>query len=231
MLRTLKELFGALQSPPQAAAAQTVEHTLQLATAVMLVEVMRADASFHASERAAVHAALREKFALSDDERELLTTAILLAQHLEDGQVRVAGDQRLHRRAHLVQRLAEAFLLAGLQRLAEAAHALLPQRGQLLGRRAGDQLLRPAQLGQVDQRAARELRLHLLDAAHHLPAREQQGVIGVTNVERQRLADGKAVLDGGELRALHGDSCANVGTPACASPAGCGLFSACPPPT
>ena len=43
MLRTLKEFFGALQPPPPAASAQSVEHTLQLATAVMLIEVMRAD--------------------------------------------------------------------------------------------------------------------------------------------------------------------------------------------
>ena len=68
MLRTLKELFGALQSPPQAAAAQTVEHTLQLATAVMLIEVMRADADFGDAERRAVLDALRTQFALADDE-------------------------------------------------------------------------------------------------------------------------------------------------------------------
>lgn len=52
--------------------AAAAEHTLQLATAVMLVEVMRADASFHAGEREAVQAALREKFGLSDDEAQRL---------------------------------------------------------------------------------------------------------------------------------------------------------------
>ena len=67
MLRTLKELFGALQPAP-AAAPQTAEHTLQLATAVMLIEVMRADPDFGDAERAAVVGALRAKFALADDE-------------------------------------------------------------------------------------------------------------------------------------------------------------------
>ena len=66
MLKTLKDLFDSLL--PLSADAQTDAHALQLATAVMLVEVMRADATFHAGEREAVHAALREKFALGDDE-------------------------------------------------------------------------------------------------------------------------------------------------------------------
>jgi uncharacterized tellurite resistance protein B-like protein len=68
MLRTIKELFNALQPPSSAAPAQMVEHTLQLATAVMLMEVMRADAHFGSAERRAVIDALRAKFALSDDE-------------------------------------------------------------------------------------------------------------------------------------------------------------------
>ena len=38
----------------------------------LLVEVMRADASFHAGEREAVLAALRDKFALADDEAQCL---------------------------------------------------------------------------------------------------------------------------------------------------------------
>jgi uncharacterized tellurite resistance protein B-like protein len=72
MLRTLKELFGALAPPPPAADAPTVEHTLQLAAAVMLVEVMRADAQIAPAERQAVIDALRRKFALGDDETERL---------------------------------------------------------------------------------------------------------------------------------------------------------------
>jgi uncharacterized tellurite resistance protein B-like protein len=68
MLKTLQNLLAALQPPPPGAAAPDEEHLLQLATAVMLVEVMRADASFHDDERLAVLAALRDKFALSEDE-------------------------------------------------------------------------------------------------------------------------------------------------------------------
>jgi len=68
MLQTLKELFGALQPPAAAAGARAVEHTLQLATAVMLIEVMRADSHFESAERRAVIDALRAKFALADDE-------------------------------------------------------------------------------------------------------------------------------------------------------------------
>ncbi|HYN60233.1 MAG TPA: TerB family tellurite resistance protein [Rubrivivax sp.] len=68
MLQTLKELFGALQPPSTAAGAQAAEHTLQLATAVMLIEVMRADTHFDAAERRAVIDALRAKFGLADDE-------------------------------------------------------------------------------------------------------------------------------------------------------------------
>jgi uncharacterized tellurite resistance protein B-like protein len=75
MLKTLKDLFDSLL-PPQAgavaASAAGDEHRLQLATAVLLVEVMRADTSFHAGEREAVQAALREKFALSADEADRL---------------------------------------------------------------------------------------------------------------------------------------------------------------
>ena len=96
----------------------------------------------------------------------------VLAQHLEDGQVGVALDQRLHRAGHVVQRLAEAFLRAGLQRLADAVHALAPQLGQLLRRRLLDVVLGRTQLGHVHQRAAREQRFHLVEGVHHLAARE-----------------------------------------------------------
>ena len=73
MLRTLKDLFDSLLPPQPARSPAADEHALQLAAAVLLVEVMRADASFHDDERTAVRAALREKFALSDDEAARLT--------------------------------------------------------------------------------------------------------------------------------------------------------------
>ncbi len=72
MLRTLKDLFAALTPPSPAASAQATEHTLQLATAVMLIEVMRADTSIGDAERRAVIDALRVSFDLADDEIERL---------------------------------------------------------------------------------------------------------------------------------------------------------------
>lgn len=67
MLGALKNLFDGLLPPPGNDAAAD-DHALRLAVAVMLVEVMRADATFRPGEREAVHAALREQFALADDE-------------------------------------------------------------------------------------------------------------------------------------------------------------------
>jgi uncharacterized tellurite resistance protein B-like protein len=68
MLRTLKDLFDALRPPSPVAAAADAERALQLATAVLLVEVMRADAAIDGAERAHILLAVRERFALSDDE-------------------------------------------------------------------------------------------------------------------------------------------------------------------
>lgn len=67
MLRTLKDLFDAFTGPA-GESPQARDHALKLATAVLLVEVMRADPASHAEERLAVLATLREKFALPDDE-------------------------------------------------------------------------------------------------------------------------------------------------------------------
>ncbi len=76
MLRNLKDLFdtltASLTAPAGAQDPADLEHTLQLSTAVLLVEVMRADPSLQDSERDAVLTALRRKFALSDDELQRL---------------------------------------------------------------------------------------------------------------------------------------------------------------
>lgn len=71
MIRTLKELFRTLNDLPQAASGQRpeeAEHRLQLATAVLLVEVMRADSDIKETERDAVIDALEAKFGLAEDE-------------------------------------------------------------------------------------------------------------------------------------------------------------------
>ncbi len=76
MLRTLKDLFDQLGASlaPEAPRSdpKTDEHQLQLATAVLLVEVMRAEPTFSETEQGAVLLALRSKFDLTDDELERL---------------------------------------------------------------------------------------------------------------------------------------------------------------
>ncbi|MBA4177534.1 MAG: hypothetical protein C0505_13415 [Leptothrix sp. (in: Bacteria)] len=86
MLRTLKDLFDSLLAPPQATATPAAAaHRLQLATAVLLVEVMRADATLGDAEREAVLATLRSRFALADDEADrLLELARHTAHHAVD---------------------------------------------------------------------------------------------------------------------------------------------------
>ncbi len=85
MLSTLKDLFSALLPPPPSAGAQAAEHTLQLACAVMLVEVMRADTEIGHDERLVVVAALRAQFSLADDEiHRLIELAELAARDATD---------------------------------------------------------------------------------------------------------------------------------------------------
>jgi uncharacterized tellurite resistance protein B-like protein len=81
VLQTIKDLFNALQPVSTGSDARAAEHALQLATAVMLVEVMRADTTFHASERAAVLDALRQQFDLADDEAQRLAELAEVTAH------------------------------------------------------------------------------------------------------------------------------------------------------
>nr|WP_145552769.1 TerB family tellurite resistance protein [Variovorax boronicumulans] len=85
MLRTLKELFDAFTAPAAGQSLAQRAHTQQLAVAVLLVEVMRAEPGSGPAERAAVLTALRRKFDLADDELErLLELAQAEAQALYD---------------------------------------------------------------------------------------------------------------------------------------------------
>ena len=72
MLKTIQDLFDRLSPLANGADPQAEDHALQLATAVMLVEVMRSDASFLEGERAMVLAALHDHFTLSADEADRL---------------------------------------------------------------------------------------------------------------------------------------------------------------
>lgn len=68
MLNTLKDLFDTFRSGPDEYSSAEQAHSLQLATAVLLVEVMRADPSIQAAERSAVMSTLQLRFALGADE-------------------------------------------------------------------------------------------------------------------------------------------------------------------
>lgn len=83
MFRTLRDLFDGLLAP--AAAPADEEHALRLAAAVLLVEVLRADAQHRPEETAAVVAALRDKFGLADDEAaRLVELALATAREAPD---------------------------------------------------------------------------------------------------------------------------------------------------
>ena len=104
MLKTLKDLFDTLVPPSPATDPAGAEHALQLATAVMLVEVMRADPSFHPGEREAVLAALRAKFALADDEAARL--ADLAEATAREATDLFAFTSRINQRFEMPQKIA-----------------------------------------------------------------------------------------------------------------------------
>ncbi|WP_440110950.1 TerB family tellurite resistance protein [Acidovorax sp. BL-A-41-H1] len=68
MLKTLKDLFDSLTQPSPTENAAQRAHAVQLAAAVLLVEVVRFDGKADEAERAAMVNALRSRFALTDDE-------------------------------------------------------------------------------------------------------------------------------------------------------------------
>ncbi|MBX3586701.1 MAG: TerB family tellurite resistance protein [Ramlibacter sp.] len=67
MLSTLKDLFDAFTGADDIPSPEQREQALRLATAVLLVEVMRADPTLAAPEREAVMATLRHRFGLADE--------------------------------------------------------------------------------------------------------------------------------------------------------------------
>lgn len=72
MLRALKDIFDNFASQGVEQSAAQLDHALQLASAVLLVEVMRADSSMDATERKTVVLALQNQFTLSEAELEQL---------------------------------------------------------------------------------------------------------------------------------------------------------------
>jgi uncharacterized tellurite resistance protein B-like protein len=70
MLRNLKEIFETLLAPPDAAGAPN--QCPRLAAAVLLAEVMRADAAGSVAEHRAVRHALQREFGLAEADLDLL---------------------------------------------------------------------------------------------------------------------------------------------------------------
>ncbi|HEY9096914.1 MAG TPA: TerB family tellurite resistance protein [Hydrogenophaga sp.] len=68
MFSLLKDLFTQIAGPSEEEQAQQTAHQLQLSTAVLLVEVMRADPTLEETERLAVLRALKARFQLSETE-------------------------------------------------------------------------------------------------------------------------------------------------------------------
>jgi uncharacterized tellurite resistance protein B-like protein len=82
-LRTLKNLFETFITPSKS--PQDVAHQLQLATAVLLTEVMRADPEIAPAERHSVVSTLESRFGLSGDETaRLMELAGETAKKAED---------------------------------------------------------------------------------------------------------------------------------------------------
>lgn len=77
MFSALKDIFESFISQGNEQSPAELEHALQLATAVLLVEVMRADSSMDPAERKTVVLGLRDRFALSEADLEQL---VVLAQ-------------------------------------------------------------------------------------------------------------------------------------------------------
>ena len=77
MFQTLKDFFEALIQPDAEPSPQKTANAIQLAAAVLLVEVVRFDAAADEAERATIVSALRTRFKLSDAE---INPLIALAQ-------------------------------------------------------------------------------------------------------------------------------------------------------
>lgn len=86
MLRILSSLFDSLSPSGAATAANSDrEHTLQLATAVLLIEVVRADGEVSEQEQRAVFDALRQRFTLTEEElADLFELAHQKSEHTHD---------------------------------------------------------------------------------------------------------------------------------------------------
>lgn len=82
MLKALANIFSGLAGEQTQASAEVRDHDLRLATALLLVEIARADHKLEAAEQAAIAELLGARFILSEDEiGALVSQAEEVADH------------------------------------------------------------------------------------------------------------------------------------------------------
>lgn len=96
MLQTLKDLFDQFTRPPATQTAAERAHAVQLAAAVLLVEVVRAEGAMDAAERTAMVNALRSRFALAPDELDRLLELAVTTAHTAYDYQRFTGSLNDH---------------------------------------------------------------------------------------------------------------------------------------
>ena len=85
MLNSLRDLFDAIRPPTDAENQAEQQRVLRLATAVLMVEVMRAEPGFGEPARRAAIDALRSEFGLAEDEvARLLELALQTSRAASD---------------------------------------------------------------------------------------------------------------------------------------------------
>ncbi len=72
MIRSIKQFFKKNIKPSSDSSEQVSEHSLQLATAALLIEMMRADTKISEEERRTIINSIRSKFDISDEETNKL---------------------------------------------------------------------------------------------------------------------------------------------------------------
>ena len=141
MLKALAEIFSNLTSDTADDGAVS-EHELQLATALLLVEIGRADYSLAAVEEEAIVELLRRHFSLSDSEiRTLVANAQAQADHVASLQ---AFTRRLHEELDYAGKLRIVEMLWEVafadQELSKHEDGLVRKIGDLLYVSHGDQI-------------------------------------------------------------------------------------------
>jgi uncharacterized tellurite resistance protein B-like protein len=72
MIRKIKEFFDKQMKPVADRSEEISEHSLRLATAALLIEMMRADSEITEAERTTITDSIRSKFGITEEEIETL---------------------------------------------------------------------------------------------------------------------------------------------------------------